>query len=66
MKGGITENKAHQNADHLDFLIYLKEKRAQTLVGNLAEPRGFSCRRELYEESWGMLACGKDMHGVDF
>ena len=45
------ENKASQNADHLDFLPYLKEKRAQALVGVLAEPRGFSCRRELYESA---------------
>lgn len=49
MEAGITENKASQNANHLDFLLYLKEKRAEALVGNLAEPRGFSCRRELYE-----------------
>lgn len=65
MEAGITETKASQNADHLDFLLHLKEKRAEALVGNLAEPRGFSCGRELYEECWGMLACGKDMHGVD-
>ena len=49
MEAGITENKASQNANHLDFLLYLKEKRAEALVGTLAEPRGFSCRRELYE-----------------
>lgn len=40
MEGGTTENKASQNAEHLDFLPYLKEKRAQALVGVLAEPRG--------------------------
>lgn len=40
MEGGTTENKASQNAEHLDFLPYLKEKRAQALVGILAEPRG--------------------------
>ena len=63
MEAGITETKASQNADRLDFLLHLKEKRAEALVGNLAEPRGCSCGKGLYEECWGMLACGKDMHG---
>ena len=31
----------------------------------MAEPRGFSCRRELFEELWGMLVCGKGMRGAD-
>lgn len=36
-----------------------------TRRGNLAKPRGFSCRRELFEEPWGMLACGEGMCGID-
>ena len=51
--------------DHLDFLLELREKGLSTVRGNLAEPEGFSGRRELFEEPWGMLPCGEGMCMVD-
>lgn len=60
------KNKASQNAGPSRFPSRPKGGEGLgTGRGNLAESNGFSCRRELFEESWGMLACEESMRGVD-
>lgn len=49
---------------HPDFLLDLREEGLRPRRGNLAEPPGFSCRRELFEELSGMLACGEGLGGA--
>lgn len=58
-------NRASQNAEPFRFPSRPEGGGLGTGRGNLDGPQGFSCRRLLFEERWGMLACGEGMCGAD-